>query len=196
MGRKLDSFFEPRSVAVIGATSVRHKSGNDILLNITANGYTGELYLVNPKGGEIMGKKVYGSIGDLPEGIDLAVIILPAKLNPQAIRECAARGIRAIVLAAGGFSEVDEEGRLLQAELEKVVQETGVRVIGPNTSGTDVHPVQFYIELFPAGQGPPGSYFLHRPDGELRHPHHALYRHGRTLRRGARGRHRQQDRRR
>jgi acetyltransferase len=132
---KLDSFFEPRSVAVIGATSGRHKPGNDIIRNIIANGYAGELYLVNPKGGEIEGKRVYGSIGDLPEGIDLAVIILPAKLNPQAIRECAARGINAIVLAAGGFSEVDEEGRLLQAELEKVVRETGVRVIGPNTSG-------------------------------------------------------------
>ena len=81
MPRKLDAFFEPRSVAVIGATSVRHKSGNDILLNIMANNYSGELYLVNPKGGDIMGKKVYSSIGDLPEGIDMAVIILPAKLN-------------------------------------------------------------------------------------------------------------------
>ena len=108
MIRKLDSFFEPRSVAVIGATSGRHKPGNDILLNIAANGYSGELYLVNPKGGEIMGKKVHCSIGDLPEGIDLAVIILPAIHNPQAIRECAASGINAIVLAAGGFSEVDE----------------------------------------------------------------------------------------
>ncbi len=156
MGRKLDSFFEPRSVAVIGATAVRHKSGNDILLNITANGYTGELYLVNPKGGEIMGKKVYSSIGDLPEGIDLAVIILPAKLNPQAIRECAARGIRAIILAAGGFSEVDEEGRLLQAELEKAVQETGVRVLGPNTSGLTSTPFNFTSSFFPLGRVPRG----------------------------------------
>ncbi|HBB17138.1 MAG TPA: hypothetical protein DCZ97_09120, partial [Syntrophus sp. (in: bacteria)] len=135
MIRKLEPFFEPRSVAVIGATAARHKPGNDILLNIIANGYTGELYLVNPKGGQILGKKVYGSIGDLPEGIDLAVIILPAKLNPQAIRDCAARGIGAIILAAGGFSEVDEEGRLLQGELEKAMRETGVRVVGPNTSG-------------------------------------------------------------
>lgn len=156
MVRKLDSFFEPRSVAVIGATSVRHKAGNDILLNIAANGYTGELYLVNPKGGEIMGKKVYGSIGDLPEGIDLAVIILPAKLNPQAIRECAARGIRAIVLAAGGFSEVDEDGRLLQAELEKAMQETGVRVLGPNTSGLTSTPFNFTSSFFPLGRIPRG----------------------------------------
>ena len=156
MDRKLDSFFEPRSVAVIGATAVRHKSGNDILLNIMANGYTGELYLVNPKGGEIMGKKVYSSIRELPEGIDLAVIILPAKLNPQAIRECSARGIRAIILAAGGFSEVDEEGRLLQVELEKAVQETGVRVLGPNTSGLTSTPFNFTSSFFPLGRVPRG----------------------------------------
>ncbi|MCX5824576.1 MAG: CoA-binding protein, partial [Deltaproteobacteria bacterium] len=156
MIRKLDSFFEPRSVAVIGATSGRHKPGNDILLNIAANGYSGELYLVNPKGGEILGKKVHCSIGDLPEGIDLAVIILPAIQNPQAIRECAARGINAIVLAAGGFSEVDEEGRLLQAELEAVVKETGVRVIGPNTSGVTSTPFNFTSSFFPLGRIPRG----------------------------------------
>jgi len=154
--RKLDSFFEPKGVAVIGATAVRHKPGNDILRNIEANGYSGELYLVNPKGGEIMGRRVYASIGDLPEGIDLAVIILPAKLNPQAIRECAARGIRAIVLAAGGFSEVDEEGRLLQVELEKAVQETDVRVIGPNTSGLTSTPFNFTSSFFPLGRIPRG----------------------------------------
>jgi acyl-CoA synthetase (NDP forming) len=154
--RKLDSFFEPKGVAVIGATAVRHKPGNDILLNIIANGYSGELYLVNPKGGEIMGRKVYASIGELPEGIDLAVIILPAKLNPQAIRECAARGIRAIILAAGGFSEVDEEGRLLQVELEKAVRETGVRVIGPNTSGLTSTPSNFTSSFFPLGRIPRG----------------------------------------
>jgi acyl-CoA synthetase (NDP forming) len=154
--RKLDSFFEPKGVAVIGATAVRHKPGNDILRNIEANGYSGELYLVNPKGGEIMGRKVYASIGDLPEGIDLGVIILPAKLNPQAIRECAARGIRAIILAAGGFSEVDEEGRLLQVELEKAVHETGVRVIGPNTSGLTSTPFNFTSSFFPLGRIPRG----------------------------------------
>jgi acyl-CoA synthetase (NDP forming) len=154
--RKLDSFFEPKSVAVIGATAVRNKPGNDILRNIEANGYSGELYLVNPKGGEIMGRKVYASVGELPEGIDLAVIILPAKLNPQAIRECAARGIRAIILAAGGFSEVDEEGRLLQVELEKAVQETGVRVIGPNTSGLTSTPFNFTSSFFPLGRIPRG----------------------------------------
>lgn len=156
MIRNVKAFFEPKSVAVIGATAARHKPGNDILRNIAANGYAGELYLVNPKGGEIEGKRVFVSIGDLPAGIDLAVIILPAKLNPQAIRECASRGIRAVILAAGGFSEVDEEGRLLQAELEKAVRETGVRAIGPNTSGLTSTPFNFTSSFFPLGRIPRG----------------------------------------
>lgn len=156
MNQKLAPFFEPRSVAVIGATAGRHKPGNDILRNIEANGYAGELFLVNPKGGEIMGKSVHRSIAELPFGIDLAVIILPAVHNPQAIRECAARGIGAIVLAAGGFSEVDEEGQLLQQELEKTVAETGVRLLGPNTSGLTSTPFDFTSSFFPLGRIPKG----------------------------------------
>lgn len=155
--RKLDSFFEPRSVAIIGASAVRHKPGNDILRNIEANGYTGDLYLVNPKGGKIMGKKVYSTIGDLPDEIDLAIIILPSKMNPQAVRECAARGIGAIVLAAGGFSEVDTEGALLQEELGKAIKDTGVRVIGPNTSGLTSTPFNFTSSFFPLGKIPRGN---------------------------------------
>jgi len=154
---KLDAFFEPRSVAVIGASGVRHKPGNDILRNIEANDYAGKLYLVNPRGGEIMGKKVYPSIGDLPEGIDLAVIILPSTMNPQAVRECAARGIGAVVLAAGGFSEVDTDGEALQKELEKAVTETGVRAIGPNTSGHTSTPCNFTSSFFPLGKIPRGN---------------------------------------
>jgi len=144
-------------VAVVGATAGRHKPGNDVIRNILANGYTGKLYLVNPKGGEIEGMKAYTSIAQLPDGIDIAIIILPAKANPQAIRECAAKGVRGVVLEAGGFSEVDEEGRLLQVELEEVVRETGVRVIGPNTSGTTSTPFNFTSSFFPLGKIPRGN---------------------------------------
>ncbi|MFH1080421.1 MAG: CoA-binding protein [Pseudomonadota bacterium] len=152
----LDPFFDPKSVAVIGASSLRHKAGNDIIRNMLANDYPGKIYPVNPKGGEILGRKVYSSIGDLPDGIDLAIIILPAKLNPQAVRDCAARGIKSIVIAAGGFSEVDEEGKLLQAQLEKAVKETGVRALGPNTSGHTSTPANFTSSFFPIGRIPRG----------------------------------------
>lgn len=156
MRQPLESFFKPRSVAIIGASSIRHKAGNDVIQNIIANNYSGEIYPVNPKGGEILGYKVYPSAGDLPPGIDLAVIILPAKLNPQAVRDCAAKGIKAMVIAAGGFSEVDGEGQLLQAELERAIKETGIRVLGPNTSGHTSTPFNFTSSFFPLGRIPRG----------------------------------------
>lgn len=90
MSIPFQKFFEPKSVAVVGASAVPHKPGNDVIRNILANEYSGKLYLVNPKGEEILGMKAYSSIQELPGGIDLAVIILPASLNPQAIRDCAA----------------------------------------------------------------------------------------------------------
>jgi len=151
---QLKSFFEPKSVAVIGASATPRKPGNVVIKNILANEYSGDLFLVNPKGGEILGKKVYQSIHELPEGIDLAIIILPARTNPQTIRECAARGIKAIVLAAGGFAEVDEEGEKLQEELIKTIEETGVRVIGPNTSGHTSTPHSFTSSFSPLEKSP------------------------------------------
>jgi len=153
----LDTFFEPESVVVVGASPTPHKPGNDVIKNILANEYSGRLYLVNPRAGEILGKKACPSIRDLPKGIDLAIIILPAHLNPQAIRECAAQGIKAIVLAAGGFSEVDTRGQALQDEIIAAIRETGVRVIGPNTSGHTSTPHHFTSSFFPLGKVPRGK---------------------------------------
>ncbi len=156
LSQDLSKFFEPKSVVVVGASATPHKPGNDVIRNILANEYKGDLYLVNPRGGEILGLKVCSSIQELPEGIDLAIIILPAKENPRAIRECASKGIKAIVLAAGGFSEVDHVGDALQKELMEVIAETGVRVIGPNTSGHTSTPCNFTSSFFPLGKVPKG----------------------------------------
>jgi acyl-CoA synthetase (NDP forming) len=157
MSDHLEKFFEPQSIVVIGASATPHKPGNDVIRNILANEYAGKLYLVNPKGGEIFGMKVHSSIQELPDGIDLAIIILPAKANPQVIKECANKGIMAAVLAAGGFSEVDETGAALQEDLIKVIAETGVRVIGPNTSGHTSTPHHFTSSFFPLGKIPRGN---------------------------------------
>lgn len=147
-----DRFFMPRSVAVIGASATPGKSGNVVLRNILANGYGGKIYLVNPKAGEILGMPVCPAITSLPEGIDLAIVVLPAKETPQALRECAAKGIRQIVLLAGGFAEVDEYGAEIQQEMIDIIREKGIRVIGPNTSGHTSTPHQFTSSLFPLGK--------------------------------------------
>ncbi len=154
---KIGPFFEPAGVAVIGASATPHKAGNDVIKNILANGYSGKLFPVNPKGGEILGVPVHTSISSLPEGIDLAVIILPAKDTPGALRECAAKGIRQAVLSAGGFSEVDESGAGIERDLIDIVEQTGVRVLGPNTSGHTSTPHRFTSTFFPLGKIRPGK---------------------------------------
>jgi len=150
--KSLDRFFTPRSIAVIGASAVPGKSGNVVIRNILANGYEGKLYLVNPRGGEILGLPVETSFASLPEGIDLAIVALPAKETLQALQECAAKGLRHVVLVAGGFAEVDEYGADLQREIIDFIRENGIRVIGPNTSGHISTPHRFSSSLFPLGK--------------------------------------------
>ena len=157
MAGSLEKFFNPKSIVIVGASATPHKPGNDVIRNIQANDYQGKIYLVNPKGEEILGIKAYPSIKDIPEPVDLAVVILPANANPKAIRECAARGIKAIVLAAGGFSEVDEKGENLQQDLTQAIRDTGVRVLGPNTSGHTSTPASFTSSFFPLGKIPKGK---------------------------------------
>jgi acetyltransferase len=152
----MKKFLEPQSVAVIGASATPGKGGNDIIKNIQSNDYRGGLYLVNPRGGEILGVKVFKSVSDLPAGIDLAVLVLPASASIQALRECAKRGMKAAVLVAGGFAEVDEQGEELQKEILSVVRETGMRVLGPNTSGLLSMPQHLAASFFPLGKIPRG----------------------------------------
>jgi acetate---CoA ligase (ADP-forming) len=152
MKGKFAAFFEPESVTVIGASSVPGKPGHEVIRNILANGFKGKLYLVNPRGGELLGLPVQPSVANLPGGIDLAIIILPAKETPQALRECAARGIRHAVLSAGGFAEVDDYGAQIQEELVQIIRENGMRVLGPNTSGHTSTPHQFTSTFFSLGK--------------------------------------------
>lgn len=154
--KNLSHFFEPSSVAIIGASATPKKSGHEVVRNILANGYTGRLYLVNPKGGEILGMSVYPSIASLPEVVDLAIIIIPAQSTPEALRECAAKGIKAAVLSAGGFAELNREGEELQNDLIRTVAETGIRVLGPNTAGHTSTPHNFTSSFVPLGRIPRG----------------------------------------
>jgi acyl-CoA synthetase (NDP forming) len=152
MKHQFSAFFEPESVVVIGASGTAGKPGNDVIRNILANDFKGKLYLVNPRGGEILGLPVHPSIESLPGGIDQAIIILPAKETPQAMRECVDKGIKHFVLAAGGFAEYDEFGEQIQQDLIDIIREKGIRVIGPNTSGHTSTPHQFTSTFFPLGK--------------------------------------------
>lgn len=155
--KDLIKFYEPDSIAVVGASATAGKAGYTVMRNIIANGYKGKIYPVNPRSGEIMGISVFSSIKELPDGLDLAVIVIPARATASAVRECAARGIKSFVLSAGGFSEVDDNGEALQEELTRAIIETGVNAIGPNTSGHTSTPCRFTSSLFPLGKIPRGN---------------------------------------
>ena len=155
--RNLKRFFAPRNVAVIGASATKGRPGRVVIENMRANGYAGNIYPVNPRGGRLLGMKVFRAIEDLPPGIDLAIVILPAQATPQAVRDCAVRKIGSIVLVAGGFAEVDHAGEGLQEDLARAARETGVRVLGPNTAGHISTPADFTSSFFPLGEIPKGG---------------------------------------
>src|SRR5512137_2917968 len=98
--------FEPQTVAVIGASHNREKIGYRILENIISGKFKGKVYPINPKGGEILGMKVYSSIADVPGGIDVAFVVVPAEDVFAAVKECAAKKVKFLPIIASGFSEV------------------------------------------------------------------------------------------
>ncbi len=157
MADVFEKFFAPKSVCVVGASSSIGKPGNVVVKNIRDIGFQGDLYLVNPRGGQIEGYKVYKSIDELPENIDQAVVTLPAVFAPETVRLLGKKGVKAIVLAASGFSEVDQVGEELQGELIAAIRESGARVIGPNTTGHVSVPSNYTSSFFPLGQIPRGS---------------------------------------
>ncbi len=153
----MEKFFAPESVAIIGASATVGKPGNVVIRNIVANGFKGALYLVNPRGGEIEGFPVCRDIDALPDGIDQAVVTLPAAATADTVRALGRKGIEAIVLAASGFAEVDEIGGELQAELSAAIAESGARVFGPNTTGHVSTPGSYTSSFFPLGKVPRGN---------------------------------------
>jgi len=153
----MEKFFSPGSVCVIGASATPGKPGNVVVRNMRDAGFSGKLYLVNPRGGDIEGHRVYRSIAELPANIDQAVVTLPAAATPDTVRQLGAKGVKAIVLAASGFAEVDHMGEDLQHELIAAIGESGARVIGPNTTGHISVPGNYTSSFFPLGKLRRGS---------------------------------------
>lgn len=126
--------FYPRNVAIIGASRDPNKPGSVILKNVLEGPSGIEVYPVNPKAEEIMGLRCYPTVLDVPDGVDLAVIAIPAPLVPGAMKDCITKGVKAAIIISAGFGET-ESGKALQDELERVVHEGRTRVLGPNTFG-------------------------------------------------------------
>lgn len=131
----LSSLFDPSVVAIIGASQNPSKIGNAVLQNMLNSGYRGKILLVNPSGAEIMGMKSFNSIVQLDPIPQLAVIALPASKVTDALRDCIKIGVNYVIIIAGGFSELGEEGREKEKNLREMIVGTKTRLLGPNTLG-------------------------------------------------------------
>ena len=131
----LDSILKPRAVAVVGASTRPHTIGSDLLKRLIEFGFKGGIYPVNPKGGEIEGLKAYKTVADLPDGVDLAVIVVNASRVLETVDQCHAKGIKGLVVISAGFKETGAEGAKLELELLERVRAHGMRMVGPNCLG-------------------------------------------------------------
>jgi acetyltransferase len=137
MSASLRPLFNPTRIAVIGASANPEKLSFQIFRNIREAGFPGEVIPVNPKGEQILGAASVKSVGDLPPGVDLAVVIIPAKLVPGTIAELGERKVPAAIVISGGFAESGEGGAALQEELARNATRFGIRVVGPNCQGVN-----------------------------------------------------------
>jgi len=132
---KLEAFFNPKSIAVIGASREPRKVGHRILRNILDYGFKGEIYPVNPNAEEVLGCRCYKSILDIPSEVDLSIIAVPAKIVPSVAEQCGVKGVKGIVVISAGFSETGREGARLEKELLGICRKYGMRMQGPNCLG-------------------------------------------------------------
>ncbi|MDK2876530.1 MAG: hypothetical protein PWQ22_940 [Archaeoglobaceae archaeon] len=131
----LKRLFYPESVAVIGASNTPGKLGWNVFRNLLTHGFSGRLYPVNPNATEIQGVKAYKSIKEVPEPVDVAIVLVPAKQTPNVVRECCESGVKFIIVESAGFSELGDEGRALEMQMKTEIRKSGCRLVGPNCAG-------------------------------------------------------------
>jgi acetyltransferase len=131
----LDKVLNAKSVAIIGASKNKTKRGYQAIKTLLADGFEGEIYPVNPKEDIILGLRCYKDITQIAAPVDLALITTPARTIPGILRRCGEKNVAGAVIIAGGFRELGAKGKELELEVVAAAKETGVRLIGPNTSG-------------------------------------------------------------
>jgi acetate---CoA ligase (ADP-forming) len=140
MDKSLLPFFQPRGVVVIGVSTNPVKPGYGAARNVALSGFKGAVHFVSQKPGELFNHPIYTSVAEVPDPVDMAVIIVPAPDVPEALDACGRRGIQAAIILSGGFRETGPEGEVLEAEVMRVARKNGIRVIGPNCVGlADTH---------------------------------------------------------
>jgi len=160
-------FLCPRSVAVIGASRKRGTVGGEILHNLIRDGFTGDVYPVNPSAATVQDRRAYGSIADVQDDVDLAVVVVPAAQVNNVARECASAGVHALLVISAGFAEVGEDGVARQEELLETCRQAGMRLVGPNCFGVINRADDVRLNVTFAAHSPPagGIGFLSQSGG-------------------------------
>jgi len=162
----IDFLFNPRSIAVIGASETRGKLGNDVMRNIVDSGFDGRIYPINPKGGDIIGHQVFRSVKDISGDVDVAIIVIPAKFVLESVEECGEKGVRALVIISAGFKEVGHEGNEAEKQIIDTAEKYGMVVQGPNCLGI-INTHSPYNGSFSAGTPAKGTIAFASQSGAL-----------------------------
>ncbi|MFH0848481.1 MAG: GNAT family N-acetyltransferase [archaeon] len=131
----LRKIFDPKSVAVIGASDREGSIGATILKNMTTFGFKGPVYPVNPRKPELMGLRAYAAVSEIPGEVDLAIIATPAATVPDIVEECGRKGIEGVIIISAGFKEIGVEGKALEDQISRIRQKYNMRIVGPNCLG-------------------------------------------------------------
>lgn len=140
----VEQMINPRSIAVIGASTNEKKNGGRLFRYIVENGYSGKLYPINPRAKEIKGYQAYPNLRDVHGEIDLACIIVDAKQVPQVLEDCIAKKVKAAIIYSSGFAETGEEGKKLQEQVLELAIQGNIRLLGPNSIGIASPSKQIY----------------------------------------------------
>ena len=131
----MDKFFNPSSVAIVGASKTPGKVGYEILINMIKAGYDSKIYPVNNKAETIEGLKCYPDLEAIGRSPDLVIVVVPAKIVPAIMEQCAKLGVKAVIIITAGFKEIGEQGRQLEQQVIQIARRAGIRIIGPNCLG-------------------------------------------------------------
>lgn len=163
---KLEAFFSPSSVAIIGATESRDKPGYAILYNIIKSGFKGRIYPINPGRDELLGLRCYGSIEAVNDKVDLAIVAIPAKFVPDTLEACGKHGVGGVVVISAGFRETGPAGLQAERTITQIAKKHGMRVLGPNCLGV-IDTFTPINATFAAGTPPKGNMAFMSQSGAL-----------------------------
>jgi len=131
----LRDLFYPKSIAVIGASGTKGKLGWNVFCNLIDHNFRGELYPINPRAETIQGIKAYPRISDVKAPIDVAVVLVPASITSEVVKECCDCGVKYVIVESAGFAEMGEAGRQIEEDMVAIIKPCGCRILGPNCSG-------------------------------------------------------------